>query len=53
MVFVSQIASGGTPSATPLSNYNVLVNSATSFTVYSKTTASVAVASNFYVYTVP
>ena len=53
MVFVQQIASGGTTSATALANYNVLVNNATTFTVYSKTTSSVVIASNFYVYTVP
>ena len=53
MVFVSQIASGTTASATAIANYNVLVNSATTFTVYSKTSGSVVIASNFYVYTVP
>ena len=50
LVFVQQQAS---TASTTLVMYNANVISATSFVLYSKTTASVAVASSFYVYTVP
>ena len=46
MVFVQQLATNGT---TTLAFYNTIVNSSTSFTVYSKTYASAAVASNFFI----
>ena len=49
-VSIQQIASAST---TTLAFYNVIINSSTQFTIYSKTTASAAVASNFSVYTVP
>ncbi len=40
-------------STTAIAVYGVLVNSATSFTVFSKTTANVLVDSDFYVHTIP
>ncbi len=50
MVFVQQqIASP----ATAIAVYGTLVNTSTSFTVFSKTTANALIDSNFYVYTVP
>ena len=49
-VFVQQ-RMGASTNAIAL--YGVLVNSATSFTVWSKTTANVMVDSDFYVRTVP
>ena len=49
-VFVQQRMSAQTSSQ---ALYGVLVNSSTSFTVWSKTTANVAVDSDFYVHTVP
>ena len=39
--------------ATAAAMYGVIVNSSTSFTVFSKTTANVLVDSDFYVHTVP
>jgi hypothetical protein len=50
MVFVQQQTAAST---TAIAVYGTLVNTATSFTVWSKTTANVLVDSNFYVYTVP
>ena len=50
LVFVQQQSSSA---GTALALYATNVNSATQFTVYSKTTASVAVGSTFYVHTVP
>ena len=50
LVFVQQQASAA---STTLVMYNANVISSTSVVWYSKTTASVAVASSFYVYTVP
>ena len=44
IVFVQQLATNAT---TTIAVYNTIVNSSTSFTVHSKTNASVALASNF------
>ena len=50
MVFVQQQTGLAT---TAIAVYGTLVNTSTSFIVYSKTTANALVDSNFYVYTVP
>ena len=50
MVFVQQQTALSTST---IAVYGTLVNTATTFTVFSKTTANVLVDSNFYVYTVP
>ncbi len=50
LVFVQQITASA---STALALYGTNVVSATSLTVYSKTYLNAAVASNFYVYTVP
>ena len=50
MVFVQQQTALSTSA---IAVYGTLVNTATTFTVFSKTTANVLVDSNFYVYTVP
>jgi hypothetical protein len=50
MVFVQQQYALSTSA---IAVYGTLVNTATTFTVFSKTTANVLVDSNFYVYTVP
>jgi hypothetical protein len=49
-VFVQQITSAAT---TAIALYGTNVLTSTSFVVFSKTTANVASASSFYVYTLP
>ena len=49
-IFVQQRTASA---ATPAALYGVIVNSSTSFNVWSKTTANVLVDSDFYVHTIP